>query len=184
MRRKKKQREDIFSHFEGDTDVEEIDEEEDEEEDEEDVCAQTEMAEPEYFAEKKKVVRQGPTSRSHYASYDAQIDDFLPSNDEDIESDDFCDSADDFLEKKSELASGKKRRLKKLKKRVWYDPSRANPCEQFALKLCFTDVYEFRVALRNFHIAQLRNYAFHRNAPSRIIVTCTDEGKAQDCPFF
>ena len=112
------QREDIFSHFEGDTDVEEI-YEEDEEEDEEDECAQTEMAEPEYFAEKKKVVRQGPTSRSHYASDDEQMDDFVPSNDE--------DSADDFAENKLELASGKKRRLKKLKKRVWYDPSRGEP---------------------------------------------------------
>ena len=126
MRRQKMQREDIFSHFEGDTDVEEI-YEEDEEEDEEDECAQTEMAEPEYFAEKKKVVRQGPTSRSHYASDDEQMDDFVPSNDEDIDSDYFCDNADDFAEKKLELASGKKRRLKKLKKRVWYDPSRGEP---------------------------------------------------------
>ena len=87
---------------------------------------------------------------------------------------------DDGFVRQFVLPSRNKRNIKKTQKRKWYDPDIAFPEEQFDNKLCFKDVYEFRVALRNYHIAQLRNYQFHRNSPKRVIVKCTEEG----CPFY
>ena len=78
---------------------------------------------------------------------------FIPSGDDDSSPDDLPDSDDDGFVPKWVLLSGQKRRVKKLKKRVWYDESRADAHQQFALKLCFIDVYQFRIALRNYHIA-------------------------------
>jgi hypothetical protein len=72
------------------------------------------------------------------------------------------------------LPSGGKRMLKKMNKRVWYDDSRVDTLEQFP---CFRDV---RVALRSFHIAQHRNYAFRRSTSDRVVVDCIEEG----CPFY
>ncbi|KAM0916913.1 hypothetical protein ACQ4PT_009918 [Festuca glaucescens] len=60
--------------------------------------------------------------------------------------------------------------------------SDAEPHEQIALKLCFTDVYQFRRALRTYHIAQLRNFAYWRNNSDRIIVLCSEADKG--CPFY
>jgi hypothetical protein len=88
------------------------------------------------------------------------------------------------LPRKHKIPCGRKRKIKKLKKRVWYDPHRADAHLQFCKKLCFKDVYEFRVALRNYHIAQLRNFAYHRNTPQSIIVTCTTQGKEEGCKFY
>ena len=54
--------------------------------------------------------------------------------------------------------------LKKSKDRVWFNEKLPDPHEQFCKGLCFTTVYEFRDALRDFHIRTLRNFQYHRNA--------------------
>jgi hypothetical protein len=169
-------------HIEGDTDVEEFfegeeDSEQEEEEDEGDV------EEVDFTVEKKKAMRPGPTTRSHHEEEFAEPEDFLPSGDEDCHSDELVGSDDDDgWVKKFVLPSGKGRRQVKVKKRVWYDEAREDAHEQFALKLCFRDVYQFRVALRNYHIAQLRNFSYHRNNPDSIIVECSE--KKHGCPFY
>ena len=107
----------------------------------------------------------------------------MPSSDEGSMNEDMGDTDDDgHVQLSYALPSGSKRRLKKLKRRQWYDPSRSDAELQFAIKLCFKDVYEFRIALRNYHIAQLRNFGYHRNNSDRIIVHCS-EGM-QKCPFY
>ncbi|KAM0829400.1 hypothetical protein ACQ4PT_066876 [Festuca glaucescens] len=177
MNRQKKQRDDPYMHYDGDTDVEELYEDEEESSDDE------EEPEPDYFV-KKQPMRPGPTTRSHHELVEYQSGDFIPSTDEESSPDDLGDSDDDGAVKKVPLASGKKRKLKKMKKRIWYDPYRADPHFQFCMKLCFKNVYEFRVALRNYHIAQLRNYEYHRNCADRIIVKCTKKGRDQGCKFY
>jgi hypothetical protein len=47
-----------------------------------------------------------------------------------------------------------KSRAKKAKERIWYDENRKNPEQQFMLKLCFRDVYQYREALSRLHIVQ------------------------------
>jgi hypothetical protein len=47
-------------------------------------------------------------------------------------------------------------------------------------KMCFRDVHQFRHALINLHIAQNRNFHYHRNSNVRIIVDCLKE----NCPFY
>ncbi|CAM0951235.1 unnamed protein product [Alopecurus aequalis] len=180
LRLQKKQREDSLLHYEGDTDVEEIFEPEEESSE-----SGREVDDTDYFSVKKGPNNPGPTSRSHYEPVAPYLPEFVPSADEESSPDELGSSDDDGMIQKFQLASGKKRKkLKKFQKRNWYDPNRADAQMQFAIKLCFKDVYEFRVALRNFHITQLRNYAYHRNTPTRIIANCTEEGKAQGCPFF
>ncbi|KAM0914332.1 hypothetical protein ACQ4PT_011539 [Festuca glaucescens] len=165
----KKQRMGQKMHIEGDTDVEELYEDEEESEPEE-------VPEEDLLCHKKKVAKPGPTSRCHHEPEHQDAFYFVPSNEEELSHDELEASDDDVFVSNFVLPSGAKRRLKKMKKRVWYDHSKADAHEQFALKLCFRDVYQFRVALRNFHIAQLRNYAFHRNTRDRIIVECSEEG--------
>jgi hypothetical protein len=67
-----------------------------------------------------------------------------------------------------------------MKARMWYDELRLQPEEQLYLKLCFVDVYQFRRALQQLHIAQLRNYYLHRNCKDKVIAKCLEKG----CPFF
>lgn len=45
-------------------------------------------------------------------------------------------------------------------------------------------MYQFRTTLRSYHIAQLRNFHYHRNCSDRIISWCTKEGKKKGCKFF
>ena len=98
---------------------------------------------------------------------------FLPSSDEEKNPGDLGDSDDDGAVEKFKLASGRKSRRKKPKLGVWYDESRANPQDQLCLKMCFTDVYQFRRALRQLHVSQLRNDAYWRNNKDRVIVVCS-----------
>jgi hypothetical protein len=58
------------------------------------------------------------------------------------------------------LQSGRKSRAKKAKERVWYDEKRENPEQQFRVKFCFKDVYQFRKALSRLHILQVRNFQY------------------------
>jgi hypothetical protein len=67
--------------------------------------------------------------------------------------------------------------------RVWYDEARENPEQQFAMKLCFKDVYQFRQELARILISQTRNFHYHRNTPDRVIVWCKKEKNKWDCPF-
>ncbi|KAM0847657.1 hypothetical protein ACQ4PT_054877 [Festuca glaucescens] len=110
MNRQKRQRDDPYMHYEGDTDVEEVFEDEEEDSDGD------EAPEPDYF-EKKQPMRPGPTSRCHHEVVEYQSGDFIPSTDEESSLDDLGDSDDDGFIKKLTLASGKKRKLKKMKKR-------------------------------------------------------------------
>jgi hypothetical protein len=120
-------------------------------------------------------MRLGLTTRSHHEHEEPEVEYFVPSPD-------LADSNDDGWVKKFSLPSGKQRRMKKFKKSNWYDESKSDAHEQFAIKLCFKDVYQLEVALRNFHIAQLRNLSYHTNNLDSIIVEYSE--KAQDCPFY
>lgn len=51
---------------------------------------------------------------------------------------------------------------------------------QFCKKLCISDVYQFRRALRDYHIKLSRNFQYRRNCRDKVIVKCTEEG----CPFY
>jgi hypothetical protein len=90
------------------------------------------------------------------------------------------DDNDGFEAMNFVLPNGKKSRAKKMKARMWYDERRFQPDEQLCLKLCFVDVYQFRRAVQQLHIAQLRNYYLHRNCKGRVIAKCLEKG----CPFF
>jgi hypothetical protein len=175
MKQQKMQRDDPFLHYEGDTDIEEFYEESEDSEPEE-------QPEEEYFAEKmkQKPAKSGPTTRCHHEPEGSQSYFFVPSSDEDSSPGDLGESDDDGFVQKFQNRSGRKRRVQKPKPRIWYDEARENPHEQIAKKVCFTDVYQFRNALRTFHVAQLRNYHLHRNSNVRIIVDCLEDG----CPFY
>ena len=110
QQKKKKQRDDPFLHFEGDTDVEELYQEgldSDEEVFEDPVS--------------KLPVRKGPTSISHHEPAGEDYFYFVPSSDEEKNPGDLGDSDDDGYVEKFKLASGRKSRRKKPKQRVWYD---------------------------------------------------------------
>ena len=189
MQADKRQREDLEEHIEAETDVEELCST-DEESEEEEVIVHD-------FEEKKWLKSKGPTTRCHHETNEEEINYFVPTSDEDSSPDDLGDTDDDEYVKQFALASGRKRQLKKMKKRVWYDEDRMNAHEQFAVKLCFRDVYQFRIALMNYHIAQLRQFSYHRNNSDRIIAKCKmiidpEEKKKKDrivsrvnnCPFY
>jgi hypothetical protein len=146
LMQQKKQRQHPDQHIEGDTNVEKIYEGEDSSEEEVE-----EVAEKDLFHIENKPVRVGPPTRSHHEPEEEDDNYVVPSPDEECYSDDVPVSDDDDFVKKFALASGNKRRLKKMKKRNWHDEARETAHEQFAIKLCFRDVYQFRIALRNYH---------------------------------
>ncbi|KAK1612712.1 hypothetical protein QYE76_036385 [Lolium multiflorum] len=159
LQKMKEQKADPFLHFEGDTDVEEIFEAEED--------SEVEEITEKIIPLKNKAAKCGPTSSSHHEVVKFEEGNyFMPTSDEESSPDEVADSDDDGFVSKFVPASGRKRRLKKMKKRVWYDETRANPHEQIGMKLCFTDVYQFRRALRTYHIAQLRNFQYWRNDSS------------------
>ena len=80
------------------------------------------------------------------------------------------------------IPNGRKSRAKKRKPRQWYDESRLRPEEGLCFQMCFLDVYQFRRAVQTLHIAQLRNFRYHRNCKDRVIVHCA-QGKDK-CPFY
>ena len=138
-----------------------------------------------YELVKKKVKRQGPTTRSHSHAPLPVRTDWAPSDDEEQqwflrEEDD-----DEFEPVPFVLPNGRKSRAKKQTEKVWYDETRENPEQQFRLKLCFKDVYQFRQALCRLHIVQVRNFHYHINCPDMIIVWCEPEKKERyKCQFF
>lgn len=75
---------------------------------------------------------------------------------------------------------GRKSRKKPMPPRKWYDEKKLQAHEQLCLKMCFTNVQQFRNALIDLHIAQSRNYIYHRNSNVRVIVKCIKDG----CPFY
>lgn len=94
------------------------------------------------------------------------------------EPDEYCFPGDDGIIDEEEdapalLPYGRKRRLKKKNERRWYDPSMSDAYEQFCKHLCFYDVTEIRYALRNYHVRTLRNFEYHGNEPSWVIVWCS-----------
>ena len=136
---------------------------------------------------KKRVRRKGPTTRSHCEDELPGKEDWAPSDPEDDEQLGFLgEEEDDGLEPLPfVLPNGRKSRANKQPKRVWYDETRENPEQQFRLKLCFKDVYQFRQALCQLHIAQVRNFHYHKNGPDRIIVCCKPAKKEKyNCQFF
>ncbi|CAM0903283.1 unnamed protein product [Alopecurus aequalis] len=175
---RRKVREDPVMHCEGDTDIEDLFVTEDE---------PAPVVEPETEKKKKKLnVRRGPTLKSHssvqvedVADYkpEADLDNFIGYLGDQIPSDD-----DDGFEPLSMVPpkGGRKSRAKKVPPRKWYDENRLNPHEQLCLKMCFTNCQQVRKALINLHIAQSRNYRYHRNSNERIIVQCIKD----TCPFF
>jgi hypothetical protein len=166
---KKRRQNDPLLHCEGETDIEDI------YDCEEDITKEEPV--------KKKVKKQGPTQRTHSQVEKETVKDWAPSDEEEEEG--FLKEEEDdgyeplpFVQPK-----GRKSRAKKAKPRFWYDEHRENPEQQFMLKLCFRDVYQFRDALARLHLVQLRNFHFHRNSPERIIVWCEERDK-YGCQFY
>ncbi|KAE8801468.1 WD repeat-containing protein 43 [Hordeum vulgare] len=80
--------------------------------------------------------------------------DWYPSSEEDdtcFEGDDDGNEPMSFV-----IPSGRRSRTKKRPPKVWYDEDRLHLEQQFQLMLCFRDVYQFREALVNLHVKQLR----------------------------
>ena len=162
-----------------------------EQEEEDHTKKATKEAEEQHFSENgvlqqpvlKIVKRVEPTARTHSSANDPIEPDWFPSGDED-ENLGFLDSEDDDSNEPMSfiIPSGRKTRAEKAKPRKWYDESRLNPEQQFCLKLCFKDVYQFRSALLNFHIKQLRSFRYHRNCKDRVIAWCDHKDKG--CPFY
>jgi hypothetical protein len=168
----KRERDDPLTHCEGDTDIE-------------DIFVIEEDTQPIQVQEpvKKKVKRQGPTTRSHSQQERNVLPEWVPSDDEEDQGFINVDDDDGFQEPIFVQPKGRKSRAKKYKPRVWYDENRENPTQQFILKLCFRDVYQFREALARFHIQQVRNFHYHRNCKDSIIVECKQK-KNFGCPFY
>ena len=177
------QREADLNHFEGDTDVSEFLSDSDGNSVELQAVSSSDD-EDRPMAQKLKPVRNpGPTIRSHNEAEKMEKPDWLPEADEKCFPGDYgISDEEDEPEGSYKLPSGRKRRNMKLKERVWFNPKLPNPEEQFCKGLCFTSVYEYRDALRDFHIRTLRNFQYHRNAPDRIIVWCSE--RAQGCDFY
>ena len=165
---RRKVREDPLLHCEGDTDVE-------------DLFVTEEEPAPKPEKKKKLAVIRGPTTRCHSSVVEDDVDDYKPSSDEDMCAGFLEESDDDGFEPLSMVPpKGGKSRSKKRPERKWYDDRRLLAHEQLCLKMCFRNVQQFRDALINLHIAQSRNFSYHRNSNVRIIVQC----KKKNCPFF
>uniref|UniRef100_A0ACD5TZS8 Uncharacterized protein n=1 Tax=Avena sativa TaxID=4498 RepID=A0ACD5TZS8_AVESA len=111
-----------------------------------------------------------------------QFPNYIPSSPEGSgDYEDMLSGDDDHHEPVSfVLPKGVKSRAKKRAPRMWYDEHRASPESQLSLNMCFVDMAQFRRAVQQLHIAQLRNYFLHRNNPDRVIVKCDEDG----CPFY
>ncbi|KAE8787627.1 hypothetical protein D1007_38449 [Hordeum vulgare] len=171
----RKQREDHVINFEGDTEVKEMCP------DVEDSDTEPETTLPKTF---KIVGKAGPTTRSHKQAEIEVIHDFIPSDDSGCFRGDYgiSDSNDEAGIEAIPLPCGRKSQAKRDKIRKWYDETRRDAHEQLCLKLCFTDVYQFRRALRNYHIRILQNFHYHRSCKDRIIVWYTE--RETGCPFY
>jgi hypothetical protein len=178
----RKQREDPLLHCEGDTDIEDIFVTGDDTADvlEPVALAQKEISPPKQM-KRKHPIRKGPTLRSHSAVHIDDVLDWKPSSDEDMCSGLLDESDDDMFQPLCMVPpKGRKSRAKKMPLRKWYDERRLKAHEQMCVKMCFTSVHQFRDALINLHIAQSRNYRYHRNSNVRVIVQCIKD----KCPFY
>lgn len=105
---------------------------------------------------RRAATNPGPISRAHSQPEIPKFQDFVP------EADEYCFLGDvgisDSDGETPRLPSGRKRRLKKKKERKWYDPKAPDAHERLCKDLCFTNVYEFRKALGNYHVRTLRNF--------------------------
>lgn len=178
------QRETQLRHYEGDTDLsefcyDELQSDPDAEYVDVDVDSASEqepaMATSSVQQKLKPVRKPGPTSRSHHEPEHKFFPDWVS------EADEFCFPGDfgisdeeDETEGAYKLPSGRKRRPNKVKYRVWFDESLPDAHEQLCKGLCFKHVYQFKEALRDFHIRTSRNFQYHRNTPSRITVWCSE----------
>uniref|UniRef100_A0ACD5X716 Uncharacterized protein n=1 Tax=Avena sativa TaxID=4498 RepID=A0ACD5X716_AVESA len=111
-----------------------------------------------------------------------QFPNYIPSSPEGSgDYEDMLSGDDDHHEPVSfVLPKGVKSRAKKRAPRMWYHEHRASPESQLCLNMCFVDMAQFRRAVQQLHIAQLRNYFLHRNNPDRVIVKCDEDG----CQFY
>lgn len=170
----RKHKQDPLLHCQGNTDIEDLF-----------VTEETEahVPQPPLVPDKKRkrAARRGPTTRSHSSQHIENMCDYIPSSDEDKFPGFLEDSDDDGFEPLSMVPpKGRKSRAKKRPERMWYDERRLQAHEQLCKKMCFINVQQFRDALINLHIAQSRNYSYHRNSNVRIIVECQKE----NCPFY
>ncbi|KAM0848728.1 hypothetical protein ACQ4PT_054195 [Festuca glaucescens] len=176
----KKRRAHTTQHCEGDTEAEELYNEADNDSDSDShVVYEPEPEVVTVHRKELKPVRPGPTQRSHRSEDSSAADGsyYVPSSDSGSEFD-LAEGDDDGAEvMKWAIPSGRKRRAKKIKEMKWCDESRITAEEQLCSKMCFTDVYQFRRALRGLHIAQLRNFHYHRNSKERIILECKERKK-------
>ena len=165
----------MAENYEGDTDIEDLFVTEDD-------PVFEPIPEPVRMSKKKLPVRKGPTMRSHSSMPVPTIVGYIPSSDSDGCTGLMSDNDDDMFEPISmvPLKQQRKSRGKKQQPRKWYDVSRMNAHEQLCMRMCFRNVRQFREAVINLHIAQSRNFIYHRNSNLRVIVMCIKE----DCPFY
>ena len=183
----KRRREHPDEHIEGDTDVEDLFFYSDNDGDSHFIQMVVPEVDPmdvpmQQLKKKKKVpVNKGPTEREHGKRPISQPACYVPSfdsgSDGDVKPEDYDGAEIGWV-----LPSGRKSRAKKLAPRVWYDEEREQPEDQLCYKMCFSDVCQFRRAIQQFHIAQLRNFVYHRNGLNAIIAQCA-ERKTQGCFF-
>ncbi|KAE8808259.1 Protein FAR1-RELATED SEQUENCE 5 [Hordeum vulgare] len=147
-------------------------------------CACEEDRALELTAIVKHVKNPGPTRRCHNEVEHKQIEDWFP------EAGEFCFAGDSGMSDEEEedenelpyLLKKAKSNKKKMKDRVWFDPSIPNSHLLLCKSLCFESVYQFKEALRDFHIRTLRSFHYHRNSLTRIIAWCSQ--KEHECEFF
>jgi hypothetical protein len=166
-------REDPFLQCEGDTNIKDsyvladLNEHENE-------AANEPKLEPEleHVKKKHKTVKRGPelTTRCHSFVQIDDILDYMPSSKE-YEFHGFLKDEDYFQPITMVPPKGRKSRRKKIPPRKWYDEKRLQPQEQLCLKMWFTNLQQFRNALIDLYISQIRNYMYHSSSIS-IIVKC------------
>uniref|UniRef100_A0A8I6YAR4 Transposase MuDR plant domain-containing protein n=1 Tax=Hordeum vulgare subsp. vulgare TaxID=112509 RepID=A0A8I6YAR4_HORVV len=147
-------------------------------------CASEEDKPLELTTVVKYVKNPSPTSRCHNEVEHKQRPYWFPEPDE------FCFAGDLGISDEEEedevelpyLLKKSKINKKKMKDRVWFDPSIPNSHLLLCNSLCFESVYQFREALRDFHIRTLRSFHYHKNSPTRIIVWCSQ--REHVCEFY
>ena len=78
------------------------------------------------WANKKRPVKQGPTRRCHHESEEEESYFYAPSSDDGSSDAQMGDDDDGAIKTSYVVPSGRTWRLKKMDKRQWYDPQRAD----------------------------------------------------------
>lgn len=92
------------------------------------------------------------------------------------------ESSDDGQKLDAQAKRRKRRRRESrvVNRRIYFDEDNIMDTTQLQEAMCFTDVDQYRRALKSYHIVQGRDYRYTRNEPRRVNVKCKEE----NCPFI